>query len=80
MVRLAHGFVIHAEYDRKLLQRHYDLEQRPVALIPHGPYNHYRLTNGGQGQRIAPAACCNLLFFGLIRPYKGLEAMRQPVA
>jgi glycosyltransferase involved in cell wall biosynthesis len=73
MVRLAHGYVIHSEYDRKLLQRHYDLEQRPVALIPHGPYNHYQLTNDGQRHRIAPAACCNLLFFGLIRPYKGLE-------
>ena len=73
MVRLAHGFVIHSECDRKLLQRHYDLGRRPVALIAHGPYNHYRLATGGQGHRIAPAACCNLLFFGLIRPYKGLE-------
>jgi glycosyltransferase involved in cell wall biosynthesis len=73
MVRLAHGFVIHSEYDKKLLQRHYNLGQRPVALIAHGPYNHYQLTTGGQGHRIAPAACCNLLFFGLIRPYKGLE-------
>jgi len=73
MVRLAHGFVIHSEYDRTLLQRHYDLERRTGALIPHGPYNHYRLAPGGQEHRIAPAACCNLLFFGLIRPYKGLE-------
>jgi glycosyltransferase involved in cell wall biosynthesis len=73
MVRLAHGFVIHSEYDRKLLQRHYDLEQRPVALIPLGPFTYYPLTNGEQRRRIAPAACCNLLFFGLIRPYKGLE-------
>ena len=73
VVRLAHGFVIHSEYDRKLLQGHYDLEQRPVAVIPHGPYDHYRLATGAQGHRIAPTACCNLLFFGLIRPYKGLE-------
>ena len=73
MVRLAHGFVIHSEYDRKLLQRHYNLGQRPVVLIAHGPYNHNQLTTGGQRDRIAPAACCNLLFFGLIRPYKGLE-------
>jgi glycosyltransferase involved in cell wall biosynthesis len=73
VVRLAHGFVIHSEYDRKLLRRHYDLGKRPVALIPHGPYNHYLLATGEQGHRIAPVACCNLLFFGLIRPYKGLE-------
>ncbi len=73
MVRLAHGFVIHSEYDRTLLQRHYDLERRPVALIPHGPYNHYQLADREQEHRIAPATCCNLLFFGLIRPDKGLE-------
>src|SRR5258708_35264198 len=75
VVSLAHGFVIHSECDRKLLQRHYNLEQRPVALIAHGPYNHYQLATGGQGHRIAPAACCNLLSFGLIRPHKGLEVL-----
>jgi glycosyltransferase involved in cell wall biosynthesis len=73
MVRLAHGFVIHSEYDRNLLQSHYDVEQRPNALIYHGPYNQYQLTNEGREHRIAPTSCCNLLFFGLIRPYKGLE-------
>lgn len=73
MVRLAHGFVIHSEYDRKLLQRHYDLKKRPVAVIPHGPFNHYQLNGGKQEYRTAPISCCNLLFFGLIRPYKGLE-------
>ena len=73
LVRLARGFVIHSEYDRKLLQSHYDLEQRPAALIPHGPYNHYQSGEREQERRIAPESCCNLLFFGLIRPYKGLE-------
>jgi glycosyltransferase involved in cell wall biosynthesis len=73
LVRLARGFVIHSEYDRKLLQSHYDLEQRPAALIPHGPYNHYQSAEREQERRIAPESCCNLLFFGLIRPYKGLE-------
>ncbi|MBV9688717.1 MAG: glycosyltransferase [Ktedonobacteraceae bacterium] len=73
VVRLAHGLVIHSEYDHKLLQGYYDLERRPVALIPHGPYDHYQLADGEQGQRTAPASCCNLLFFGVIRPYKGLE-------
>ena len=73
LVRLAHGCVIHSEYEKKLLQGHYDLEERLIAVIPHGPYNHYRSSEREQEQRIIPAACCNLLFFGLIRPYKGLE-------
>lgn len=73
LVRMAQGFIIHSEYDKKLLQSHYDLKSRPVKLIPHGPYDQYKLNYEEQSDRIAPASCCNLLFFGLIRPYKGLE-------
>ena len=73
MVRLAHGFVTHSECDRKLLQRHYNLGKRPIALIPHGPYDHHQLTSGEQRYRTVSASCCNLLFFGVIRPFKGLE-------
>jgi glycosyltransferase involved in cell wall biosynthesis len=74
LVRMAHGFVAHSEYDRKLLQSHYHLGRRPVALIAHGPYNQYRLKDGEQEVRkTSTASCCNLLFLGLIRPYKGLE-------
>ncbi len=72
-VRFAHGFVIHSEYDKKLLQKHYDLQERSLALIPHGPYDQYKLDDEEQIQRTAPTSCCNLLFFGLIRPYKGLD-------
>ena len=39
-------------------------------MIPHATYTHYR--NHGV-RRLAPADTCNLLFFGLVRPVKGLE-------
>jgi glycosyltransferase involved in cell wall biosynthesis len=77
LVLLAHGFVLHSEYDRETLQRHYNLEERPIALIPHGPYDYCQLTAEGQRQRNAPETCCNLLFFGVIRPFKGLEDLIQ---
>ncbi len=73
VIRLAHGFVIHSEYDEQLLRRHYDLGKRSIALIPHGPYDIYQSTDSKLGHRAAPASCCNLLFFGVIRPFKGLE-------
>jgi glycosyltransferase involved in cell wall biosynthesis len=55
-----------------------------VALVPHGPYDQYRdlQESGDPGISAALAAVrtapksdgvVNLLFFGLIRPYKGLE-------
>lgn len=71
LLRLAHGFVIHSEYDKKALQGHYELGQRPVAVIVHGPYNQYQFEK--REDRTVPPSCCNLLFFGVIRPYKGLE-------
>lgn len=73
LVRLTHGCVIHSEYDRDLLQKHYRLDKRPMELIPHGPYNHCQLTDKSKGHRDVPTSYCNLLFFGVIRPFKGLE-------
>ncbi|MCG8350587.1 MAG: glycosyltransferase family 4 protein [Chloroflexales bacterium] len=74
LMRLASGFVIHSEYDRPALQQRYALGNRPVAVIPHGPYDHHRSAAEQKIYRVAPDAdCCNLLFFGVIRPFKGLE-------
>ncbi len=73
VLRLVHGFVVHSEYDGKLLREYYDLRKRPIALIPHGPYNQYQIASGKQPEHSVPESCCNLLFFGVIRPFKGLE-------
>ena len=65
----AQAFIVHSEHDRELLAASYDLSGRPVAVVPHGPFDHYA------AERI-PAeddGVVRLLFFGLIRPYKGLK-------
>lgn len=72
MVSLAHGFVIHSQHDRSALESHYHLKTRPVVVIAHGPYDQHVSQNEARW-REAPEACCNLLYFGVIRPYKGLE-------
>jgi glycosyltransferase involved in cell wall biosynthesis len=76
VVRLADAFVVHSDFDRDLLASHYPLGARPVSLIRHGPYDHYGSAAVPQPRlvlRDAPADAINLLFFGVIRPYKGLE-------
>jgi glycosyltransferase involved in cell wall biosynthesis len=97
LMRLADGFVVHSEFDRAILSRTYWTGRRPVAVIPHGPYDHYdsiaptapigpadhagRVTSPDAAapasapavERAAPAGSTNLLYFGVIRPYKGLE-------
>jgi glycosyltransferase involved in cell wall biosynthesis len=78
LVGLASGFVIHSEADRGPLRHRYDLGARPCVVIPHGPYDHHTPPIGQMSElpnvrRAAPADPVNLLFFGVIRPFKGLE-------
>ncbi len=73
LLHMASGFVVHSEHDRAMLKRGYDLGERPIVLIPHGPYDHYGAAPVEGVYRAASASCCNLLFFGVIRPYKGVE-------
>jgi glycosyltransferase involved in cell wall biosynthesis len=72
LFRLASGYVVHSAYDRQLVTDRYGATTRPIAIIPHATYDHYR--KGGRW-RAAPEGCCNLLYFGLIRPYKGVEEL-----
>jgi glycosyltransferase involved in cell wall biosynthesis len=84
--RLADGFAVHSEFDRDLALKTWRLgRRRPIAVLPHGPHDHYKADPAAGGAedseasseakpiREAPARSINLLFFGVIRPYKGLE-------
>jgi glycosyltransferase involved in cell wall biosynthesis len=70
LFRLACGYTAHSEHDRQLIADRYGLTTCPSAVVPVGTYDNYRK---GKRWREAPDDCCNLLFFGLIRPYKGVD-------
>ena len=84
MMRLADGFAVHSEFDRTLAVEHWRLgRQRPIEVLPHGPHDHYQGQSSGSRPggrdtarrlREPPEDVCNLLFFGVIRPYKGTRA------
>jgi glycosyltransferase involved in cell wall biosynthesis len=78
IMRLAHAFAVHSQADIALARQTWRITKRkPIVVVPHGPHDHYRefgeLPTVGGGLREAPAGACNVLFFGVIRPYKGLE-------
>ncbi len=73
VVGLAQGYVVHSEFDRAELASTYATRDKPVEVIALGPFDHHRAETPGEVTRTAPADACNLLFFGTIRPYKGLE-------
>ena len=71
LARMAAGYSVHSEADRQLVASHYGLEPERIVVIPLGPFDH--LTAEGRVRRDAPASACNLLYFGVIREYKGLD-------
>jgi glycosyltransferase involved in cell wall biosynthesis len=86
LLRAGHAALVHCEADRVLLEQAFKLRDVPVLVAPHGPYDQYRDTavDNGDGDGHVDAAVAlvqaaprpsavNLLSFGLIRPYKGLE-------
>jgi len=74
LVRLCDGYLVHNEHDRDELGRVYPLGGKPVAVAAHGPYDQYGTV--ADVQRDADDVC-RLLFFGLIRPYKGVEELLE---
>jgi glycosyltransferase involved in cell wall biosynthesis len=76
--RMASALVVHSEIDRNLLLANYRLHGQPCVVIPHGPLDHHASSTPTErsalaARRAAPPDALNLLYFGLIRPYKGLE-------
>ncbi|MEP7022244.1 MAG: glycosyltransferase family 4 protein [Actinomycetota bacterium] len=82
LLRLCQGCVVHSASDRDQLQAGYDLRGVRVAVAPHGPFDQYGSARDRPplsdeatailGEPPGPGVV-NLLFFGTIRPYKGLE-------
>jgi glycosyltransferase involved in cell wall biosynthesis len=72
-IKLATHYVVHSEYDIPFLNERYDLQKNQIAVIQHGPYDFMKSIGTPTKRREAPTNCINLFFFGIIRPFKGLE-------
>jgi glycosyltransferase involved in cell wall biosynthesis len=64
----ASGIVVHSRFDQEQIQRVYGVSPVPQVVARHGPYDHHQAP-----RRAAASEERNILFFGTIRPYKGLE-------
>ena len=71
LLRIAAGFAVHSDFDRDAIAKRYRLGPRPVVVVPHGPYDHGVASSEGEPR--CSGESVRLLFFGTIRPYKGLE-------
>jgi glycosyltransferase involved in cell wall biosynthesis len=76
---VADALVVHSEYGRRRLIEMRGLDPRKIHVIHHGAFDH--LTRLPYAQPLAPElAEVNgpvVLFFGLLRPYKGLDVLLE---
>jgi glycosyltransferase involved in cell wall biosynthesis len=69
LLKLSAGQLVHSEFDRKLIDSRYGLNG-PTAQAPHPGYDYLPEQ---PPVRVAPPGMTNLLYFGVIRPFKGVE-------
>jgi glycosyltransferase involved in cell wall biosynthesis len=72
LLHLASGSIVHSEYDRVELQKRFGTDLGSIATFPHAPYDFY----GPVEDRVATPDTpdvTQLLYFGVIRPFKGVD-------
>ena len=68
----ADAVLVHSDFDREQVLRAFDLAGLPMRIAPHGPYDHHE-AELAPDRSPSDEDVTRLLFFGTIRPYKGLE-------
>lgn len=72
LFRMADQYVVHSEFDRTLIVDRFGLPAEAFHVVPHASYDNYA-ESAAETQREAPEGVVNLLYFGIIRPFKGVE-------
>ena len=72
--RLATRYVAHSNSDKELISKNYGIEKDKIEIIPHGIYDHYKKRDREEARaKIGIKEEFVILFFGLLRPYKGVK-------
>ena len=72
LLSLVDAHVVHSDFDREAIPAAYSLGAAIVRVMPHGPYHHL-VTSAPAGADASADSPFRLLYFGVIRPYKGVE-------
>jgi glycosyltransferase involved in cell wall biosynthesis len=70
LFRMASAYVAHSQFDARLVTAAYGLPSPTLTVIPHPSYDHHEPPPPPRGR---PPGECALLYFGVIRPFKGVE-------
>ena len=93
LLAMSSAMVVHSEFDRALVQERFGEHAVPVTVIPHGPYGSESAdpvlapdspvaAEPGSEPGSVPGGhgVTRLLYFGIIRPFKGVEDLLEAFA
>ncbi len=72
LLSLVDAHVVHSSFDLEAIPAAYSLGNAIVRVMPHGPYNHV-VTSKAERADAGDKSPFRLLYFGVIRPFKGVE-------
>jgi glycosyltransferase involved in cell wall biosynthesis len=72
LLALVDAHVVHSSYDLSVIPAAYSLGDALVRVMPHGPYHHLVQPTAVAADPVADAPF-QLLYLGVIRPFKGVE-------
>jgi glycosyltransferase involved in cell wall biosynthesis len=76
--RFSQHYVVHSEADRELVEKRYQISQEMISNIPLGLFDQYPIFEKAAARRKLGFDEQNIiLFFGLLRPYKGVKYLIQ---
>jgi glycosyltransferase involved in cell wall biosynthesis len=73
LLSLVSAHVVHSSFDLRAITKAYPLDGVPVRVIAHGPYEHLVETPVISTASPAGSRPLRLLYFGVVRPFKGVE-------
>lgn len=65
------AYAVHSRADLETVHQKFKLPKEKLYIVTHGPYDHF--VQPVQNNEKEDNAICHLLYFGLIRPYKGVD-------
>jgi glycosyltransferase involved in cell wall biosynthesis len=72
LLSVVDAHVVHSDFDREAIPAAYSLRDAIVRVVPHGPYHHLVTSTAAPADASADSPF-RLLYFGVIRAYKGVE-------
>ena len=72
LLSLVDAHVVHSSFDKQAIPAAYSLGDATVRVIPHGPYHHI-VTSEAVRANAQDDSAFRLLYFGVVRPFKGVE-------